>query len=317
MGDPAGIGPEIIVKALKVQKVKNACIPVVFGSYDVFRKYKGLKINLLLSFKRKSLREDGFNLYHCSDLDFSGITPGKMNFSSAQMAVDSFFCAVESAKEKKIDALVTAPLSKEGLKITGYDFPGHTEFLAFLTETKNFGMMFLSEKFKIILVTTHLPLKKVSPALTQEKILEKIKLVSFSIRKLWGIKKPKIAVSALNPHSGEGKILGDEEIKIIVPAIKKALKQKMNVFGPIPADALFILENAKKYDGFVAMYHDQGLIPSKIFGFGTSVNVTLGLPFVRTSPDHGTAWDIAGKGIAHPQGMINAILWAARIAKRK
>jgi len=203
------------------------------------------------------------------------------------------------------------------LRMTGYDFPGHTELLAFLTNTKNFGMMFLSENFKIILVTTHLPLKKVSQVLTPEKILDKIKLAHTSLKNLFKIKNPKIAVTGLNPHSGEKGVLGDEEMKIIIPAIKKALKQKMDVFGPIPADALFTLENAKKFDCFVAMYHDQGLIPAKLFGFGTAVNVTVGLPFIRTSPDHGTAWDIAGKNLANPKGMINALLWAVRLAKLK
>ena len=317
MGDPAGIGPEIIVKALKDKKVKEVCLPVVFGSYDVFRRFSNLKINLVFSFQRKNLKENCFNLCHCTDLDFSGITSGKLSFGSAQMAVNSLLCAIEMAKRKKFDALVTAPLSKEGLRMTGYDFPGHTELLAFLTNAKNFGMMFLSENFKIILVTTHLPLKKVSQVLTPEKILDKIKLAHTSLKNLFKIKNPKIAVTGLNPHSGEKGVLGDEEMKIIIPAIKKALKQKMDVFGPIPADALFTLENAKKFDCFVAMYHDQGLIPAKLFGFGTAVNVTVGLPFIRTSPDHGTAWDIAGKNLANPKGMINALLWAVRLAKLK
>jgi len=271
------------------------------------------------------------------------------------MAADSVIYATQFALSNQIDAMVTAPLSKKGLHLSGYDFPGHTEFLAYLTATQKFAMMFVSDKFspgggqgsasgrKVVLVTTHLALSEVAKAISKKQILEKIILAEETLRKYFGIKKPKMGVCALNPHAGEEGMFGTEEKKIILPAIKLARKKGIKAFGPYPADTIFSIPPSAKswlrlpphpiplptgergtasrvshaFDCIVAMYHDQGLIPLKMGGLGNATNLTIGLPIIRTSPDFGTALDIAGKGIADPKGMINAIVLAAQMAKRQ
>ncbi|HEX9917297.1 MAG TPA: 4-hydroxythreonine-4-phosphate dehydrogenase PdxA [candidate division Zixibacteria bacterium] len=310
MGDPAGIGPEVLVKALKSAEINKNCIPVIFGSYEIIlqaaQKYaKNLKITKLESLDQ--IEESKINLFDCTSINPKQIKTGKINYASAKMAIDSVLACAKACRDRKIDAIVTAPLSKRGLRLAGYDFPGHTELLASLTKSKNYAMMFVGDKLKVILATTHLPLSEVSRHLSIGLILKKIKLADFSLKSIFKKKKPRIGVCALNPHAGENGIFGKEERQIIVPAIDLARKKKIEVLGPYPADSIFSPEISGKFDCVLAMYHDQGLIPLKLSGIGNSVNLTLGLPFVRTSPDHGTALDIAGKGIANPNGMIFAI----------
>ena len=339
MGDPAGIGPEVVVKALSDKKVKQSCYPLVFGSY-----------NIIFSAARKVLKNVGLrritwvedirdskepiNILDCTRFDHTKVKPGKITKLSGRMAADCVIYAAQFALSNQIDAMVTAPLSKKGLHLAGYDFPGHTEFLAFLTATRKFAMMFVSERFsargarspsvgqgsasgrRVVLVTTHLALSEVAEAISRKRILEKIILAEEALKRYFGIRKPKIGVCALNPHAGERGIFGTEERRFILPAIKAAQKKGTKASGPYPADTIFSTSIAESFDCIIAMYNDQGLIPLKIGGLGNATNVTIGLPIIRTSPDFGTALDIAGKGIADPKGMINAILLAAQMARR-
>jgi 4-hydroxythreonine-4-phosphate dehydrogenase len=331
MGDPAGIGPEVVVKALLDKKIRQSCHPLVFGSYDIiFSAAKKLlkKINL----RKITWVEDIFensreciNVLDCTRFNHTKVRAGKITKLSGRMAADCVIYAAQFALSYQIDAMVTAPLSKKGLHLAGYDFPGHTEFLAYLTATQIFAMMFVSDKFKVVLVTTHLALSQVASAISKRRILEKIILAEETLRKYFGVKKPKIGVCALNPHAGEEGIFGTEEKKFIFPAIKSAQKMGIKAFGPYPADTIFSVPPSARlrlsprlsqgFDCIVAMYHDQGLIPLKMAGLGNAVNVTIGLPIIRTSPDFGTALDIAGKGTADPKGMISAILLAAQMSK--
>jgi 4-hydroxythreonine-4-phosphate dehydrogenase len=215
----------------------------------------------------------------------------------------------------KIDAMITAPINKEAMGRAGYSYPGHTEFLAKLTRVKNPIMMLAGDNLKVALVTTHCPLKKIPDLITFQKILTTIEIVHSSLKQYFGLDSPKIAVAALNPHGGEGGLFGDEEKKIILPAIKEALNLGIDVEGPFPSDSLFYHAAKGKYHLVICMYHDQGLIPLKLLNFHNAVNVTLGLPIIRISPDHGTAYDIAGKGIANPSSMLKALELAARMAR--
>lgn len=327
MGDPAGIGPEVVVKAVTAKKITQVCHPLVFGSYHII--FSAAKKFLKKATIRKmawaedvkdssagSCGKDGINVLACTKRDHTKIKTGKITKLSGRMAADSVFCATQFALSDQIDAMVTAPLSKKGLHLAGYDFPGHTELLAYLTATRNYAMMFVSDKYRVVLVTTHLPLSEVAQILSRKKILEKLMVAQKAFQRYFGVKKPKIGVCALNPHCGEEGILGTEEKKIIIPAIKAAQKMRIKACGPVSSDAIFSPRVSKDFDCILAMYHDQGLIPLKMGGLGGAVNVTIGLPIIRTSPDFGTATDIAGKGIADPKGMINAILLAVQMVKK-
>ncbi|MCK4224289.1 MAG: 4-hydroxythreonine-4-phosphate dehydrogenase PdxA [candidate division Zixibacteria bacterium] len=335
MGDPAGIGPEVVVKAVTDKKVTQVCHPLIFGSYHII--FSAAKKFLKKTTIRKIVwpedvrdSKDSLNVLACTKLDHSRIKTGKITKLSGRMAADSVFCATQFALSDQIDAMVTAPLSKKGLHLSGYDFPGHTELLAYLTATRNYAMMFVSvhdllstvdrrpstEKYKLVLVTTHLPLSEVARIISKKKILEKLMVTQEALKKYFGAKKPKIGVCALNPHCGEEGILGSEEKKIIIPAIKAAQKIRIKAYGPFSSDTIFSPKIAVGFDCILAMYHDQGLIPLKMRGLGEAVNVTIGLPIIRTSPDFGTALDIAGKGKADPKGMTNAILLAAQMVRK-
>jgi 4-hydroxythreonine-4-phosphate dehydrogenase len=348
MGDPAGIGPEVVVNALLDKKVRQSCYPLVFGSYNIiFSTAKRLlkRINLRKVTWVEDVKDSmgSINVLDCTRFDHTNIRSGKITKLSGRMAADSVIYAVQFALSNQIDAMVTAPLSKRGLHLAGYDFPGHTEFLAYLTATLKFAMMFVSDKFsargatpaggqgsasgrKVVLVTTHLALSEVAKTISKKRILEKIILAEKTLRKYFGVKKPKIGVCALNPHAGEEGLFGTEEKKIILPAIKLAQKRGIKAFGPYPADTIFSIPPSaglslsprlgQSFDCIIAMYHDQGLIPLKMAGLGNATNVTIGLPIIRTSPDFGTALDIAGKGVADPKGMINAILLAMEMARQ-
>ena len=320
MGDPAGIGPEVVVKSIISPQVKKVCIPLVFGSKDVFsetiNKYaKNYKLNQVYSVEELNGDKKVINILHCTDLDYKKVKIGEINKTSGGMAACCLVYAVQFALAQEIDGMVTAPLSKKGLKSAGYDFPGQTEMIAFLTASTKFGMMFIRDDLKLILVTTHLPLSRVSREINSRKVFEKIELADKVLRFLFRIKSPKIGVCALNPHSGEEGLFGKEEKRTILPAIKKAQRRDIKTFGPFAADSLFSKGLSSKFDCIVVMYHDQGLIPMKIKGLGNSVNLTAGIPIIRTSPDFGTALDIAGKGKADPKGMIKAIILAVNLTK--
>jgi 4-hydroxythreonine-4-phosphate dehydrogenase len=320
MGDPAGIGPEVVVKSIINPQIKRVCAPLIFGSKDVFTdmvdKYaQGYKLNQVYSVKELNKEVKVINILHCTDLDYKRIKIGKINETSGSMAATSLIYAVQFALAREIDGMVTAPLSKQGLKLAGYDFPGQTEMIAFFTASTKFGMMFIRDDLKLILVTTHLPLSRVSREINSRKVFDKIELADKVLRFLFRIKSPQIGVCALNPHSGEGGLFGKEEKRVILPAIRKAQRRDIKVRGPFAADSLFSEELSSKFDCIVAMYHDQGLIPMKIKGLGSSVNLTAGIPIIRTSPDFGTALDIAGKGKADPEGMIKAMILTINLTK--
>lgn len=284
LGDPKGIGPEVVAKALENRRIRSLCRTVLFGDPEFFDWKKS---------KRLTDRE-------CGKL--------------AGSAVDQ---AINAALTDQIEALVTGPISKEHLNLGGYRFPGHTEFLADRAGVKEVRMMMAGPKLKVTLVTIHEPLRRIASLLTISHILRTIEITHSSLKKWFGIRRPRIAVAALNPHAGEGGMFGDEERKKISPAVRAAQRKGIRASGPYPPDTLFHRAVHGEFDAVVAMYHDQGLIPLKLLHFEEAVNITLGLPFLRTSVDHGTAFDIAGKGIANPGSMIAAIETAVRMVRRE
>ena len=322
MGDPAGIGPEVVVKAVTDRRVTQVCYPLIFGSYQIIffaaRKFlKKATVRKIAWVEEVKNLKDSINVLDCTRFDHRKIKIGNITRLSGRMAADSVFCAAQFALSDQIDAMVTAPLSKKGLHLAGYDFPGHTELLAYLTATRIYAMMFVSDKYKVVLVTTHLPISEVARTLSQKKILDKLSLTHQALQKYFDVKKPKIGVCGLNPHCGEDGILGAEEKKFIIPTIKSAQHIGINALGPFSADTIFSPRISKDFDCILAMYHDQGLIPLKMRGPGEAVNVTVGLPIIRTSPDFGTALNIAGKGVANSKGMLNAILLAVQMVKKR
>ncbi|OGC16135.1 4-hydroxythreonine-4-phosphate dehydrogenase PdxA [candidate division WOR-1 bacterium RIFOXYC2_FULL_37_10] len=322
MGDPAGIGPEVCVKALSTPEVYNFTRSFIIGDLKVLQhaikisKLPGVVISPIEKISDARFLRNRIDVLTVGKIDISNLKMGKLSAECGKASILYIEEAIRLAKAKKVDAIVTAPINKEAIHKAGYKFDGHTEILAKHTNTKKYAMLFVADKFWVVLATTHLPLKLVSKNITQEKILTAIELASEAL-KMAGKNKAKIAVAGLNPHAGEGGIFGDEEIKHIAPAVKEAQRRGLKVYGPISPDAVFNLANAGLFDLVVAMYHDQGLIPLKLTSFNRSVNVTLGLPFVRTSVDHGTGFDIAGKGVANPQSLIHAIKVAAHFARAK
>lgn len=322
MGEPAGIGPEVVVRAIIRPEVRKACIPIVFGSPKIIRHAvrrfaEKSKVKEIIDFEGIDNKSNLIWVFPCSDLDYKSIKPGIVTKISGHSAAHSVFAAANLALSGDIDAIVTAPLTKKGLILAGYDFKGHTDFLAFISGTKKYAMIFVGQKLNVVLVTTHIPLSEVSKTVTFNKVREKIELADQMLKKIFSIRKPKIGVCGLNPHAGEEGILGQEEKRVILPAVRSALKKGIKANGPLPSDSIFSPVVVSKFDCIVAMYHDQGIIPFKLLGIGNAVNLTWGLPFIRTSPDHGTAFDIAWKGKADPKGMINAILLASKLSRRK
>jgi len=318
MGDPSGIGPEVVLKALSSPKKKYRFQPLIIGSRRVFERTRSsLKLPLLLAPIKKpediAAPHQGIPVLETETFPerlprFGAIDPA---WSAAAMkCVEK---GAELARSGEMDALVTAPINKEGIHKAGYSFQGHTDFLAHLTGASDYAMMMVGGKIRVVLASVHIPLRRVSASLTAAGILNKIKLAHAALVEL-GIASPRIAVAGLNPHAGEGGAFGREEIEVIKPAVDLAKKEGIAVSGPLPPDALFHKLFRGDYDLAVTMYHDQGLIPLKMVAFDRGVNVTLGLPLIRTSPDHGTAYDIAGKGLADPGSMIEAVEMACRLA---
>lgn len=320
MGDPAGIGGEVILKSLKQKFIHSKCCPIIIGDYFYFRflieKFSiPLKITSIEKIEdRSSLPSDVVPIVDLKNLKSNKIKFGICDTDYGKASYEYITEGIKLASSGIIDALVTAPINKESLLKAGIPYAGHTEILANITKTKKFAMMLAGGKLRVILVTRHIPIKDVVKELTKEKVLTAIEL-AYNASKHLNIPKPRIGVCGLNPHSGEGGAMGDEEIKIIIPAIEKSHKAGINVTGPYASDTIFYKALKGHYDFVVAMYHDQGLIPLKTLYFDEGVNVTLGLPFIRTSPDHGTAYDIAGKGIANPKSMEEAIKLAIRMNK--
>ena len=297
MGDPAGIGHEIIGKILLNKNINRSCVPLVIGDKRYFKK--------------------NLNIIDLKNADPKKITSGKVSARAGRVSIEYIDRAVELIRSGGIRAIVTAPINKESVSLAGLKFPGHTEYLAHLSKTKKFAMMLAGGKIRVVLVTTHMSIRDVSRNLSAEKIYEKILITNAGLIQWFGKKTPRIAVCSLNPHGGEGGLFGEEESRFILPAVKKAKRKNIRVEGPYASDTLFVKANRGVYDAVVVMYHDQGLIPLKMASFGNAVNITLGLPFIRTSVDHGTAFDIAGKGIANTGSMEAAIKMAAEMLKSK
>jgi len=325
MGDPAGIGPEIIVKALQLPKVWRVCRPLIIGSHPVFeRTIQSLKTSIPImvvdghdgSKAKQAFRRGRLPLFDPFPKPARSIRLGRVSARGGAMAVTCIQSAVRLAQAGCVAGVVTAPISKEAMQLAGHLYLGHTEMLADLTKAKESGMMIMGGPLKIVFTTTHLALRDVAEALTVQKIVKAIRLAHFGLKQLFGVKKPRIAVPGLNPHAGENELFGDEETRLILPAIKRAKAQGITCSGPHPADTMFAKALTGAFDSIVALYHDQGLIPLKTVAFGHCVNITLGLPILRTSVDHGTAFDIAGKGKADPTSLVDAIVMAAQLAPK-
>ncbi len=327
MGDPAGVGPEVIVKALSLPGLYRRLRPLVLGDPAVLsRTIKKLKSPLKLqplsaseikALPRLSSSPGKIPLLALSNLDPKKVSPGRPGRSSGEVVVKYLKEAVALARKGKIAAVVTAPISKEAMNRAGYRYPGHTELLAELTNTKSYAMMLAGRSLRVVLATIHCPLEEVPKRLSRKGIVKTIELAARSLREFFGIARPRIGVAALNPHAGEAGLMGAEELKVIGPAVRQARQKGIDASGPLPADSLFYFALKGLYDAVVCMYHDQGLIPLKLLHFTDAVNVTLGLPIIRTSVDHGTAYGIAGKGIADPASMIAALKLAAQMAKTR
>ena len=324
MGDPAGIGPEIIVKALRSETVWRTCRPVVIGSLPIFRKTaQALQAPLKVIAVSGDKPVDEWPVVKKGTLpiiDHFGsrlktVRVGRATARSGAASVSCIHTAVKLALAGHVSAIVTAPINKEAMHLAGYDFPGHTELLAELTNTKEVAMMLLGGPLKIFFATTHLSIRDLPHTLTTRRITQAIRLAHRGLQDHFRIATPRIGVAALNPHAGEGGLFGNEERIVIAPAVKRAKRLGIQAAGPLPADTLFGEAARGNYDAVVAMYHDQGLIPLKLVAFGKCVNVTVGLPIIRTSVDHGTAYNIVGTGQANPQSLIEAIHMASQFVQ--
>lgn len=316
MGDPGGVGPEIIAKAFGTPGIRTSCIPIVIGDTLIMAKALRLLRNprKLREITSPAEAENSGRLMHLINVNtmIPRLPQKKPTAEGGEACVRYIRKAVELAMHKQVDGIVTAPISKEALKMAGFAWPGHTEMLAEISRTKQYAMMLVGGPLRVILVTIHTALKNVPELITRQRILRVIRLAKKACDML-KIRTPKIAVAGLNPHAGEAGIFGEEEITQIVPAIRQANREGIPVSGPYPPDTIFHKAYQGEIDIVVCMYHDQGLIPLKMIAFDKGVNVTIGLPFIRTSPDHGTAYDIAWKGTANPSSMIEAIKLAGRL----
>ena len=322
MGDPAGVGPEIIAKAAAEPRVRAASRPVVVGAASAMREALGLTGSPLTLHAVSRVADcrwaDGtLEVLDLANVDMAALPRGEVSAAAGRAAYAYVETAVELAKARAIDAIVTAPINKEALAAAGVQHSGHTEILARLSGTRDFAMLLMGRELKVIHVTTHVALRRVPDLVTRERVLTTIRLAQQTMRGL-GQAGARIAVAGLNPHAGEDGLFGDEEKTAIVPAIEAARAEGLTVIGPLPADTLFSRARGGEFDIVVAMYHDQGHIPVKTLGFEydeqakkwtglSGVNVTVGLPFLRVSVDHGTAFDRAWKGLANPESMIEAI----------
>lgn len=315
MGDPTGIGPEVIIKSLVDRSIRSRIVPIVFGDKGVLTRVAediGIKVRIRELASIENIRQieiDDREIYvrSISNLKMTRLRYGRPDRNCGRAMVNYIKEAVEAWKQGIIEALVTAPINKEIINEAGYRYGGHTEMIAELTGAKEFTMMFVSKNFKVSLVTIHLPLKDVSMKITPHRIY-KVGLLSWkTLREFFGIKNPRIGVCGLNPHAGEGGMFGDEEKDMIYPAIVSMKAIGIDAEGPLSPDTAFWRAYRKEFDVIVAMYHDQGIIPVKLLDFDNAVNITIGVPIVRTSPAHGTAYNIAGKGMADPSSMKAAI----------
>jgi 4-hydroxythreonine-4-phosphate dehydrogenase len=320
IGDINGIGLEVILKTLGHPRITQICTPVVYGSSKVVSYHKNIvdkDFDFFSVKERNKINDDKVNVINCWQENVN-ITLGAPSVESGQFAIRSLEAATIDLKEGFIDALVTAPISKEAIKMADFPFPGHTEYLADkLSRGEESLMLMVNDDLRVGLVTGHIPISEVPKSINKKLVINKIKAMHLALKMDFGIEKPTIAVLGLNPHAGDGGVLGSEEEEIIRPAVIELKKKGILAMGPFAADGLFGSGNYKKYDGIVAMYHDQGLIPFKALSFGSGVNFTAGLSCVRTSPDHGTAFDLAGKNMASPSSFRQALYLALDITRNR
>jgi 4-hydroxythreonine-4-phosphate dehydrogenase len=283
-GDPSGIGPEVAVKAVRDPRVVDACRPVLYGPHALE--------------------------------DLARFPAGEVSAASARAAYEAIVQATSDALAGRVAAIATAPVNKAAFAAAGYPWKGHTDLLAHLCQVTDVAMLFWSERLRVVLATIHVPLAEVPRLLTRDRLLGVLRLTASSLPR-FGIRAPRIGVAGLNPHAGEGGLLGSEDAAVIAPAVAAVRAEGIDATGPVPADALFVRAARGEFDVVVACYHDQGLVPVKLIAFGRAVNVTLGLPIVRTSVDHGTAFDIARKGVADEGSLVEAILLAATLARAR
>jgi 4-hydroxythreonine-4-phosphate dehydrogenase len=320
MGDPAGIGPEVVLKAVAEEEVRSICAPVIIGNAQVLA-HNARTLDLQCGYEiiRQGERlPDHIGaplIFHIDNI--SGyIEPGIESGAAGKAAASYIEAAVGLCAAGAIDAIATAPINKRALFLGGYSFPGHTEFLASLTGSEEYAMGFMAANLRVVLLSTHVPLAEAIKLVRRERIEKTIRLTDRELQR-WGIERPRIAVAALNPHGAEGGLFGIEEVSEMSPAVEACrVIDNINVRGPFSADTIYLRASRGEFDAVVACYHDQAMIPVKCLSFGEAVNVTLGLPFIRTSVDHGTAFDIAGKGIAEHSSMVAAIKLAAELSMK-
>lgn len=319
IGDINGIGVEVTLKALSDNRVYKSFTPVIYGHGKVITFYRKLMSLEDFNFTQirtlEEIQHRKINVINVME-ESPEVIPGVETIEASKMALEALKAAVADLRDGKIQALVTAPLNKNNINSEDFHFVGHTEFITESVGVKESLMMMVDDQLRVAMVTGHVPLSKVPESITKDKILKKANILLKSLEEDFGINKPKIAVLGLNPHAGEDGLLGEEEEKIIKPAIKELKDQNKYVFGPYPADGFFGMMHQQKFDGVLAMYHDQGLIPFKSIAFSSGVNFTAGLPVIRTSPDHGTAYNIAGKNLADEGSMRAALLLASDVIQQ-
>ena len=319
-GDINGISYEVILKTLEDNRISELCTPIVYGSPKVaayHRKMLNLNVNLNIINKAEEAQEKKPNIINCCNEEIK-VEVGTSTPQAGEAAFKALERATKDLKEGKIDVLVTAPINKNNIQSENFSFPGHTEYLENLFGNKGDALMILAnDSLRVTVVTGHVPISKVSESLTKENILTKIKQFNKSLIEDFGIFKPRIAVLGLNPHAGDKGVIGKEEEEIIAPAVKEALDEGIICFGPLPADGFFGANGQAHYDGILAMYHDQGLIPFKTIAMDNGVNFTAGLSVVRTSPDHGTAYDLAGQNMASENSFRQALYMAIDVYKNR
>jgi 4-hydroxythreonine-4-phosphate dehydrogenase len=320
MGDPTGIGPEVVLKAVAETAVREVCAPVIIGDAQLLA-HTARKLDLQCGYeiirRDESLPEhpDAPIIYHLDNVR-ADIEPGVESSAAGRASGEYIEAAVELCMRGHLDAISTAPINKRALFLGGYSFPGHTEFLAHLARADECAMAFVAANLRIVLLSTHVPLAEAIRLVERERIERVIKLANRELKR-WGIREPRLAMAALNPHGAEGGLFGVEESAEIVPAVEACRALEIDVAGPFSADTVFLRASRGEFDAVVACYHDQAMIPVKCLSFGEAVNVSLGLPFIRTSVDHGTAFDIAGKGLAEHSSMVAAITLAAQLSRNE
>jgi 4-hydroxythreonine-4-phosphate dehydrogenase len=320
IGDTNGIGPEVVIKTFSDQRVLNYCTPVIYASADLLKQVRKALNAEHFNFQEvnsaQALVPRKVNLINCWENELQ-VTPGVPTPESGKASLDSLLAACKDLKAGLLDGLVTAPIDKDNIQAEDFRFPGHTEFLTSYFDAPESLMLLVSGGLRVATVTGHIPLREVSSRLTEELLIRKMTILQDSLRKDFGILKPRIAVLGLNPHAGEKGLLGREDVEIIRPAVVHMKERGHLMFGPYPADGFFGMRQFQQVDAVLAMYHDQGLIPFKTLAFESGVNYTAGLPIVRTSPDHGTAYDIAAKHIANETSFREALFLACDVVRKR